>query len=197
MHGDPPERIAPGEKRHGPHERCVRVRRVQQSQVLQQDAPRDRSDGEVVNGEKHAVDGAIPPPHNGGQHERAACQVGRGAKLVHGALQCGGVLRIIVPDMRKYIEAYLADDWTMLNEIGCGGGLPQSAFATKMEALNHVFVQDGEHYGGFDAEYLRRTLEQAGFADIEQVGWREGRFPEGPIDRGQHRPYSLFMEARR
>ena len=36
-------------------------------------------------------------------------------------LEPGGVLRIIVPDMRKYVEAYLANDWTMLNEIGCGG----------------------------------------------------------------------------
>ena len=89
-------------------------------------------------------------------------------------LEPGGVLRIVVPDMRKYIEAYLAPGWGVLNEVGCGGELPQATFATKIEALNHVFVQDGEHYGGFDAEYLRRTLEQAGFADIEQVGWREG-----------------------
>ena len=66
-----------------------------------------------------------------------------------------------------------------------------------MEALNHVFVQDGEHYGGFDAEYLRRTLQQAGFEDIAQVEWRQGRFPGGAIDRDQHRTYSLYMEARR
>jgi predicted SAM-dependent methyltransferase len=112
-------------------------------------------------------------------------------------LEPGGVLRIIVPDMRKHVEAYLADDWMLLNEIGCGGQLPQSAFATKMEALNHVFVQDGEHYGGFDAEYLRRTLERAGFADIEQVAWRDGGFPERPIDREEHRLDSLFMEAHR
>ena len=107
-----------------------------------------------------------------------------------------GVLRIIVPDMRKHVEAYLADDWT-LNEIGCGGQLPQSAFATEIEALNHVFVQDGEHYGGFGAEYLRRTLEQAGFTDVEQVAWREGGFPERPIDREEHWLDSLLMKARR
>jgi predicted SAM-dependent methyltransferase len=110
-------------------------------------------------------------------------------------LEPGGVLRIIVPDMRKYAEAYLSPGWQMLNDVGCGGELPQATFGTKIEALNHVFVQDGEHYGGFDAEYLRRTLEQSGFADIDQVGWRQGRFPGGPIDREQHRPYSLFMEA--
>ena len=112
-------------------------------------------------------------------------------------LEPGGILRIIVPDMGLYIRAYLADDWTLLNEIGCGGDSPQSAFGTKMEVLNHVFVQDGEHYGGFDAEYLKRTLEQAGFVGVEQVGWRQGRFPGGAIDREQHRPYSLYMEARR
>jgi predicted SAM-dependent methyltransferase len=110
-------------------------------------------------------------------------------------LERGGVLRIIVPDMRKYIEAYLSPGWAVLNRVGCGGDLPQSTFATKIEALNHVFVQDGEHYGGFDEEYLRRTLEQAGFDDIQRVNWREGRFPGGAIDREQHKPYSLVMEA--
>jgi predicted SAM-dependent methyltransferase len=110
-------------------------------------------------------------------------------------LEPGGVLRIIVPDMRKYAEAYLSPGWDLLNEVGCGGELPQATFATKIEALNHVFVQDGEHYGGFDEEYLRRTLEQAGFADVEQVEWCQGRFPGGAIDREQHKPYSLFMEA--
>jgi len=112
-------------------------------------------------------------------------------------LEAGGVLRIVVPDMRKYIEAYLSPGWEALNSVGCGGELPQATFATKIEALNHVFVQDGEHYGGFDEEYLHRTLKQAGFDDIRQVNWRKGRFPGGAIDREQHKSYSLFMEALR
>ena len=112
-------------------------------------------------------------------------------------LQPGGILRIVVPDMRKYIEAYLAPGWDVLNQVGCGGERPQDSFATKIEALNHVFVQDGEHYGGFDAVYLRNTLATAGFDDIEQVDWRAGRFPGGAIDREQHASYSLYMEARR
>jgi predicted SAM-dependent methyltransferase len=112
-------------------------------------------------------------------------------------LQPGGILRIVVPDLRKYIEAYMAPGWEVLNQVGCGGDRPQDTFATKIEALNHVFVQDGEHYGGFDADYLRDTLAKAGFDDIEQVGWRTGRFPGGAIDREQHASYSLYMEARR
>lgn len=112
-------------------------------------------------------------------------------------LEPGGVLRIIVPDARKYAAAYLADGWRELNTIGCGGDLPEGAFATKMEALNHVFLQEGEHYGGIDEELLRRTLERSGFVDITLQAWGRGAFPGGCIDREQHRPYSLYMEARK
>lgn len=111
-------------------------------------------------------------------------------------LEPGGVLRIIVPDARRYAAAYLADGWSELNTIGCGGELPEGAFATKMEALNHVFLQDGEHYGGIDEELLRRTLERAGFSEITLQDCGVGIFPGGCIDREQHRPYSLYMEAR-
>ncbi len=103
----------------------------------------------------------------------------------------GGILRIIVPDVRKYVEAYLTEDWTALNALGWEG------CGAKMEALNHVLIQEGEHYGGFDAEYLRQTLQQAGFVDVRKVDWRQGSFPGGPIDREEHRRSSLYMEARR
>jgi predicted SAM-dependent methyltransferase len=112
-------------------------------------------------------------------------------------LQPNGILRIIVPDARLYVEAYLSDSWAGLNAIGCGGALPETAFATKMEALNHVFVQDGEHFGGLDKDYLERTLKDAGFRQVEQAAWRAGAFPGRCIDRDQHRPYSLYMEARK
>jgi predicted SAM-dependent methyltransferase len=112
-------------------------------------------------------------------------------------LMPGGILRIVVPDARKYAEAYVADGWADLNAIGCGGEYPETAFATKMAALNHVFLQDGEHYGGIDAVLLRETLVAAGFGDTRTVSWREGAFPEGCIDREQHRFYSLYMEARK
>jgi predicted SAM-dependent methyltransferase len=112
-------------------------------------------------------------------------------------LEPGGILRIVVPDMKKYIEAYMAPGWDMMNRVGSGDDRPDEVFACKIEALNHVVVQDGEHYGGFDAEYLRLTLQKAGFDDVEEVRWGVGRFPGGVIDRGPHETYSLYMEARR
>jgi predicted SAM-dependent methyltransferase len=110
-------------------------------------------------------------------------------------LRKGGVLRIIVPDAEKYIRAYVGEGWTALNEIGCGGDVPEKTFATKMQALNHVFLQDEEHHGGHDRETLALELEEAGFTDIEFFAWRCGRFPVEPIDREVHRPYSLYAEA--
>lgn len=106
-----------------------------------------------------------------------------------------GILRIVVPDARKYAMAYVSDGWADFNAIGCGGDRPETAFPTKIAALNHVFLQGGEHYGGIDAVSMRNTLTAAGFDKVRAVSWREGSFPGGCIDREQHRPYSLYMEA--
>ncbi len=111
-------------------------------------------------------------------------------------LQPEGVLRVIVPDAELYIRAYLEPGWNALNQIGCGGDKPEAAFSCKMEALNHVFHQGWEHYGGYDAESLTLVLRAAGFTQVTRCGWRTGDFSGGCIDREQHRPYSLYFEAK-
>ena len=103
---------------------------------------------------------------------------------------------IIVPDARKYIEGYLDPDWATLNAVGCGEDVPHEVFETKIEALNHMFMQ-AEHYGGLDFEYMSRLLRRAGFSNIEQAAFGIGKFPEGCIDSPQHASYSLYVEARR
>jgi predicted SAM-dependent methyltransferase len=109
-------------------------------------------------------------------------------------LEPGGILRIIVPDARKFIEAYVAPGWEKMNAIG-GFYVPEEACRAKMEVMNHTFLQEGDHFAGYDADYLRIVLADSGFREIEQVAWREGRFPGGCIDIDQHRVYSLYMEA--
>lgn len=110
-------------------------------------------------------------------------------------LQSGGVLRIIVPDAELYIKAYLESGWENFNYIGCGGDVPEKTFKTKMQALNHVFVQGWEHYGGYDAETLELELSNAGFTNIKHREWKQGDFPKECIDREQHCTYSLYFEA--
>jgi len=66
-----------------------------------------------------------------------------------------------------------------------------------MDALNHVFIQGWEHYGGYDAENLEIVLRESGFTQVKRVSWRNGDFPVECIDREQHRPYSLYFEAQK
>ena len=111
-------------------------------------------------------------------------------------LEVGGVLRIVVPDAKRFVEAYLAPGWETINAMG-GFYVPEEACDAKMEVLNHTFLQEGDHFAGYDAEYLGIVLKDAGFCDIQEVAWREGQFPDGCIDIEQHRVYSLYMEAHR
>jgi predicted SAM-dependent methyltransferase len=105
-----------------------------------------------------------------------------------------GILRVIVPDAEKYVRAYTERGWAAMNGLSAAGDVPERLFRTKMEALNHVFLQGGEHYGGYDARTLSLVLSRAGFRAIH-VAWRTGQFPGGCIDREHHRPYSLYFEA--
>ncbi|MGL5080774.1 MAG: class I SAM-dependent methyltransferase [Microcoleaceae cyanobacterium] len=111
-------------------------------------------------------------------------------------LQPDGILRIIVPDAELYIKAYLEEGWEELNQIGCGGDKPEDVFSTKMDALNYVFIQEWEHYGGYDAESLEQVLQLANFGTITRCKWQQGDFSGGCIDRDQHRFYSLYFEAK-
>jgi predicted SAM-dependent methyltransferase len=108
-----------------------------------------------------------------------------------------GVLRIIVPDAGLYIKAYQSTGWDMLNQIGCGGDIPEQVFKTKMQAINHVFLQGYEHYAGYDQETLELVLRHNGFSTVKTHSWRKGEFPGGCIDREQHVNYSLYVEARK
>ena len=111
-------------------------------------------------------------------------------------LQPNGVLRIITPDIELYTRAYLEPGWELFNQLSCGEDKPETAFRTKMDALNYVFLQEGAHSGGYDAETLELVLKEAGFTQVNRFSWRTGDFPGDCIDREQHRTYSLYFEAK-
>jgi predicted SAM-dependent methyltransferase len=110
-------------------------------------------------------------------------------------LEKDGVLRIVVPDAELFVAAYLSPGWDEFREIAAVGDDPEANFATKMDALNHVFIQDSEHYGGYDGESLSAVLRDHGFREIVRRSFQTGNFPDGCIDRQQHKPYSLYVEA--
>ncbi len=113
----------------------------------------------------------------------------------HRVLQQNGILRIIVPNARLFLEAYFSDKWDELNKISYGFEDWSKLYDCKMDALNHVFLQGYEHYGGWDEGRMNFVLKKAGFNKINYVEYGQGAFPGGPIDREYHRQNGLYVEA--
>src|SRR5262249_41801669 len=86
-------------------------------------------------------------------------------------LEPGGLIRVVVPDAEKYLQAYCADGWKDmirvrplnpdLSDVHFG-----SQFSTKMEVVNAMFRQYFEHKFAWDFETLQFVLNRYGFCDI-------------------------------
>jgi predicted SAM-dependent methyltransferase len=116
-------------------------------------------------------------------------------KECYRVLEPEGVLRVIVPDATLFLKAYFEDGWDAMNKISYGFEDWSLSYDTKMDALNHVFLQDYEHYGGWDAERLYHLLRKEKFSSVQQKSYQVGDFPGKPIDREYHRQNALYMEA--
>jgi SAM-dependent methyltransferase len=121
----------------------------------------------------------------------------------------GGVVRIVVPDIEKYLRAYANGDEAFFAERRRHRGLPVEL--TSLETLlpyagagatpDALFEQ---HKFGYDFATLARALEHAGFVDVRRCGYQQSPHTELRVDDassnaaaqhdGQH--FSLFAEAR-
>jgi predicted SAM-dependent methyltransferase len=108
-------------------------------------------------------------------------------------LKPGGIIRVIVPDARRYIEAYLQPDLSAFEALVWPSF--STELPTKMDLMNHVFHQYHEHRWAYDFENLRHRLETAGFAQVKQMSYRYSNDPLLACDGQEHAPYSLYMEA--
>ena len=109
------------------------------------------------------------------------------------ALKPGGILRVIVPDVRRHMAAYFEPDlkaFSALTWPAVGDELP-----TKLDIVNHVFHQYQEHRWGYDMENLRHRLATAGFVQVTQMDFGKSHNPALACDRSVHAPYSLYVEA--
>ena len=112
----------------------------------------------------------------------------------HRALRPGGVLRVIVPDVARYLEAYCRGDLTGYRELAVPDPFPAD-LPTRMDIVNHVFHQWHEHRWGYDFETLAHRLRAAGFTKIVRTGYKESLDPKLASDREIHAPYSLYVDA--
>jgi predicted SAM-dependent methyltransferase len=117
-------------------------------------------------------------------------------------LQPGGTLRLVVPDAGMYLHLYCEPGWQALvaarplekereryRDTWIG-----ERYATKMEMINAIFRQNGEHRYAYDSETLLLTLREAGFADAVYCQYGESR-NGSPPDRIERRSESLYVEG--
>ena len=131
-------------------------------------------------------------------YEHAASALGECFRI----LKQGGVMRFIVPDMSILIEHYERGDdaWfeTWCEEVLIGQERQEmKRFFTKMFAIAFTANFYG-HRSCWDMETARIYLENAGFRDIRQLGFREGT-EKLLVDKdvGGRRMISLYVEARK
>lgn len=118
----------------------------------------------------------------------------------HRVLAPGGILRIVVPDGRRLLEAYAAAGWSDLDALlGLDGEHrdPQlgGQYHTKLEALNVAFRQGHQHRWMYDFEGLDFVLRRYGFAEVVQQSFGKSRSRELCVDDPERAPASLYVEA--
>jgi len=105
-------------------------------------------------------------------------------------LQPGGVLRISTPDAELYLRSYLGDG-EFLNHPS----FEQKA-DTRMDRINMMMREYGQHLWIYDAESLSRLLTKAGFASVVRQSFGISQHPamQG-IDYEIRAFESLYVEA--
>lgn len=101
------------------------------------------------------------------------------------SLRCGGILRIGVPDLARYIQSYQGSD-PLLEEVRPGRPTAALAFC-------EVFYRHG-HQSMYDFQTLERLCLEAGFAQVDRSAFGAGRLQPSP-DSPARRPETLYVEA--
>lgn len=114
-------------------------------------------------------------------------------------LQTDGCIRIIVPDAEKYLTGYCSEGWDALKQTRpLDENLTDSMgikYNTKMELINEVFRQGGEHKFAWDYETLSYVLKKAGFSKVSKKRYMDSNDNKLAIDMEARRYESLYVEA--
>jgi len=115
-------------------------------------------------------------------------------------LQNGGVLRIVVPDAGRYLEGYCSEGWDLLKKIRplddqLVDSLMGIRYETKIQLINEVFRQGGEHKYAWDFDTMALMLRKEGFQNIQKMSYRKSNDELMAIDQPERRPESLYVEA--
>jgi len=105
-------------------------------------------------------------------------------------LQPGGVLRLSTPDAGLYLRSY-AGDGEFLRHPAFG-----AAPETRMDRVNHMMREGGQHLWVYDAESLVALLRAAGFTSVAERKFGESAHPRMRGLDAEGRAFeSLYVEG--
>jgi hypothetical protein len=85
-------------------------------------------------------------------------------------LDHGGSLRLIVPDLEKYVIAYARADYAFFQSFRFLGGAVEP-LETKGAVCNQMFRMGGSHKFAWDFETLRQAARDCGFSEVSRSAW--------------------------
>lgn len=120
-------------------------------------------------------------------------------KLMHDcyrALRPGGIFRIVLLNIKDWLEAYLRGDKEYFEglEPFVSAYLPlveDSGTKTLIDYVNFGAYQAGEHKYIYDEEKIELILRRIGYSSVVPSSYREGIDLDTPV----RRRYSFYMEA--
>lgn len=117
-------------------------------------------------------------------------------------LRPGGVVRIVVPDAGKYLGLYQGD-WSgfvpvrpLIEDDGnYRDWWLDRVYRTKMEFINEIFRQGGEHKYAYDADTLIMKMRDVGFDKVIQQSYGVSATGGKPLDTQSRGGESLYVEG--
>jgi predicted SAM-dependent methyltransferase len=83
-------------------------------------------------------------------------------------LKPGGTMRILVPDLELWINAYTNNNTFFFNQYRNYGGIDKEIYVTKA-AVFMGMLHNHEHRCGYDYESLKWLVEHVGFSDVNRT----------------------------
>ena len=121
-------------------------------------------------------------------------------------LHSGGVLRIVCPDLQKWISAYINKDKSFFNRyrdiLKQNIGRPWNTISTDLMFTDtDIFVNslhNWNHKWAFDFESIRSHLASCGFDNIINTSYRNSAYDDiGTIEPEFHKLESLYVEVKK
>jgi predicted SAM-dependent methyltransferase len=104
----------------------------------------------------------------------------------------GGVLRIIVPNLERYLHAYIENDIAFLTQAGGDAG-------SKVAVINQVMRENGFHKYCYDYEAMKKLLQETGFSDVQRSSCQASQYEDLNLDYDEptRKLVSLYVEAKK